>query len=108
MGELGRFDLDRNRLLDTVGRAAHREMDSYDREREASRLAESVQTAVAGTALVEVGAVGLGAAVTALATTQFADITGLLAAGTLAALGLFILPSRREKAKKDLSEKIET
>lgn len=108
VGELGRFDLDRNRLLETVGRAAHREMDSYDRDREASRLAESVQTAVAGTALVEVGAVGLGAAVTALASTQFADITGLLAAGTLAALGFFILPSRREKAKKDLSEKIES
>ena len=107
VGELGRFDIDRDRLLDTVGRATHREMDSYDRDREASRLAESVQTAVAGTALVEVGAVGLGAAVTALASTQFADITGLLAAGTLAALGFFILPSRREKAKKDLSVKIE-
>ena len=106
LGSLGTFDYDRNQLLETVGRAARRTVDSYDGERESTRMAESVQTAVAGTALVEVGALGLGAVVTMLATTQLADVTGLLAAGTLAVLGLFILPARRKRAKRELSQKI--
>jgi hypothetical protein len=35
-----------------------------------------------------------------------ADVTGLLAAGLLFSLGLFILPHRRRKAKAELKEKI--
>jgi small GTP-binding protein len=106
VGTLGGFDYDRNRLLDSVGRAARRAVDSYDRESEATRMAESVQAAVAGTALIEVGALGLGAIVTMLATTQVADFTGILAAGTLALLGFLVLPARRRRAKKELSGKI--
>ncbi|MGB6847051.1 MAG: dynamin family protein [Thermoanaerobaculia bacterium] len=106
VGTLGGFDYDRNRLLDSVGRAAHRTVDSYDRETEATRMAESVQAAVAGTALIEVGALGLGAIVTMLATTQVADVTGILAAGTLAVLGFLVLPARRRQAKRELSGKI--
>jgi small GTP-binding protein len=106
VGSLGGFDYDRSRLLDSVGRAAHRTVETYDRETEATRMAESVQAAVAGTALIEVGALGLGAIVTLLATTQVADVTGILAAGTLAVLGFLVLPARRRQAKKELSEKI--
>ncbi len=106
IGEIGSFDADRRQLLETVGRAAQRTIERFDREREATRLAESVQAAVAGTALVEVGAIGLGAVVSALATTQLADVTGLLAAGTLAALGFFILPGRKRKAKRQLAARI--
>jgi small GTP-binding protein len=106
VGEIGSFDADRRALLETVGRAAQRTIERFDREREATRLAESVQAAVAGTALVEVGAVGLGAVVSILATTQLADVTGLLAAGTLAALGFFILPGRKRRAKRQLAAKM--
>ena len=102
----GSFDTDRARLLDSVGRVAQRSIQSYDKEAEASRLAESVQVAVAGTALVEVGAIGLGAIITHVAVTAAADFTGILAAGTIAALGLFIIPNRRHMAKKELREKI--
>jgi hypothetical protein len=104
----GSFDFDRTRLLDSVGRAAQRSVETYDKEAEASRMAESVQVAVAGTALVEVGAIGLGALITHLAVTAAADFTGILAASTVAVLGLFILPNRRHDAKKDLRAKIET
>ncbi len=100
------FELDRTRLLDTVGRAAERAVNDYDREREAREMADSVQNAVAGAALAEAGAIGLGAAVAALATTTFADITGLLAAGTLAVVGLFVIPVRRRQAKATLAAKI--
>ncbi|HET9766922.1 MAG TPA: dynamin, partial [Thermoanaerobaculia bacterium] len=58
------------------------------------------------TAMVEVGAVGLGAVLTAIATTHLADFTGILAASTLAALGLFILPARKRKAQRELRDKV--
>jgi hypothetical protein len=103
----GSFDYDRARLLDTVGRAAQQAIETYDKEAEASRLAESVQRAVASTALVEVSAIGLGTIVTILATTTMADVTGLLTAGAVAVLGLFVIPARRGEAKKELREKID-
>ena len=102
----GSFDYDRARLLDTVGRAAQRAVESYNKEAEASRMAESVQMAVASTALVEVGAIGLGTIVTIIATTTMADVTGILAASAVAVLGLFVIPARRREAKKELREKI--
>jgi small GTP-binding protein len=106
VGRVGTFDQDRRRLLDTVGRAAQRTLEGFDREAEAQRLAEEVQTAVKHTALVEAGAIGLGTLLTIVATTHLADFTGILAASTVAALGLFILPARRKKAKRDLKEKV--
>jgi chromosome segregation ATPase len=62
--------------------------------------------AVAGTALVEVSAIGLGALVMILATTTLADVTGLLTASLVAALGLFVIPARRREAKQELRRKI--
>ncbi|MDX1500807.1 MAG: dynamin family protein [Thermoanaerobaculia bacterium] len=102
------LDYNRGRLLETVGRTAQRTIRSYDQQAEAGRMAESVRTAVAGTALIEAGAVGLGTVFTLLATSTAADVTGLVAAGTLAVLGLFVLPARRRKAKQELSKKIAT
>ena len=108
VGEVGgRFETDRSRLLETVGRAARDGLASYDRVDEARRMAEDVQRAVTSTAVLEVGAVGLGAAVAMAASSTAADITGLTAAGLMAALGLFVLPHRRRKAKAELKVKIE-
>ena len=103
----GRFEYDRRRLLDTVGRAAQRTIEGYDHRREAETMAESVRMAVAGTALAEVGALGLGAAVSALATTTFADVTGIVAASALAVLGLYVIPLRRRQAKAAMRDRIE-
>jgi small GTP-binding protein len=109
VGEVGgRFETDRVRLLETVGRAARDGMASYDRVAEARRMAEDLQKAVTSTAVLEVGAVGLGAAVALAASSTAADITGLTAAGLMAALGLFVLPHRRRRAKADLKRKIST
>ncbi|TNF72043.1 MAG: dynamin [Acidobacteria bacterium] len=108
VGEVGgRFEADRARLLDTVGRAARDGLASYDRDSEAQRMAEDVQKAVTSAAVLEVGAVGLGAAVALAASSTAADITGLTAAGLMAALGLFVLPNRRRRAKAELKQKIE-
>ena len=89
-----------------MGTAARSAIDGYDRESESSRLAESVQTAVASTALLEVGAVGLGALVAAIATTTADDVTGILAASALSIVGLLVLPAKRRKAKTELNLKV--
>jgi hypothetical protein len=106
-GESSGFQYDRKKLIDTVGRAANRAVESYDREREAAAMAEGVRTAVAGAALAQAGAIGLGAMVTALATTTAADVTGIVAAGTIAVLGMFVIPSKRKHAKGQLRDRIE-
>ncbi len=97
------FDLDRKRRLDEVNRAARTALAGYDRRREAARLAEQAQIAAAGTALLEAGAVGVGAAVALTAL----DATGLLAAGTLAVLGLAVLPMRRRQAEANLRKQVD-
>ncbi len=107
MGELGtRFDYDRARLIDTVGGAAQRTFETYDQRREAARMAESVQNAVANTALLEVGAVGLGTAVSLIATSTAVDVTGILAAGVMATIGFLVIPQKRRSAKRELRQKI--
>jgi small GTP-binding protein len=106
LGALGRFDLDRERALEQAGRVTHRAIEGFDRRGQARRIADEMRAAVAGTALLEVGAVGLGTAVATLATSQLADVTGLLAAGTLAVLGLLVLPARRERAKRELERRV--
>jgi hypothetical protein len=103
----GRFERSRRELLASVGRAAQDVVHSYDKEKEARQLAESVQSAVAQAAIVQVGAIGLGAILVKVLATAVADVTGVLAAGVVAALGLYIIPARRRRAKRDLQEKIE-
>jgi hypothetical protein len=100
------FKYDRNRLLEAIGRQADQVVKSYNRKAEAQKIAENAKNAVATSAAVEVGAIGLGTIVTILATTMAADVTGIVAAGVVAALGLFIIPARRRKAKSELHEKI--
>jgi small GTP-binding protein len=105
-GEASAFQYDRQKLINTVGRAANQAVESYDREREAAAMADGVRAAVAGAALAQAGAIGLGAMVAALATTTAADVTGIVAAGTIAVLGMFVIPSKRKHAKAQLRERI--
>lgn len=102
----GSFDVDRVRLLDRVGGVARTTVEEFDRDRAAARLAESVQSAVAGAAILEAGGIGLGATIAALTTSAAADVTGILAATTLVVLGLAVIPARRRRAKIELQEKI--
>jgi small GTP-binding protein len=99
-------EIRRRELIDSMGKTVQRIVDTYDRDREASELAAHVETAVAQTALLEVGAVGLGALVTAAVLSSSLDITGILAAGTLAIVGLFVIPYKRKQAKDSFKEKM--
>jgi small GTP-binding protein len=104
--DLASFHHERARLVESVGRDAQRVVESYDRRREAEALAESARNAVATTAAVGAGALGLGAIVTAAATTAAADVTGILMASVVATIGLFVIPSRRRRAKAEMHEKV--
>lgn len=98
----GEFEFSRQNLLKSVGRGAREVVDSYDREAEASKLAREVQRAIVQTAAVEAGALGLGALLVALLQTTLLDVTGVLGAGAVAALGLYVLPYRRSKVKEGM------
>jgi len=100
------FNYDRSRLLDAIGREADRVVSSYDKRYEADKIAFDAQNAVAASLAMEVGAVGLGTLITALATTAAADVTGIVAASLVAVLGFFIIPASRRKAKKELHERL--
>ena len=102
----GSFHYDRERLIEGVGREALRVVETYDKSREAQKIAEGAQTAVAASAALEVGAIGLGTLVTLLATTVAADVTGILMASLIAALGFFIIPARRRQAKAEMKSKV--
>jgi len=103
---IGSFHYDRERLMEAVGREARRVVDTFDKTREAQSIADEAQTAVATSLAIEVGAIGLGALIAALATTAAADFTGILTASLIAALGLFIIPAKRREAKADMRKKV--
>jgi small GTP-binding protein len=96
----------RRELIDTVGRSIQTIVETYNRNQEAKELANSVEAAVAQTALLEVGAVGLGTLVSIAVLSSSLDITGILAAGTMAILGFFVIPFKRKKAKDGFKEKM--
>lgn len=105
-GEIDQFRSDRARLMLSVGNEAQRVVETYDRREEARELAEGARNAVAAAAATGVGAVGLGAIVSLAATTVAADVTGLAMAGVLGAIGFFILPAKRRRAKLEMREKV--
>ena len=96
----------RQEIIGKVGESVKNVVKSYDRVRESSALASNVETAVAQTALFEAGAVGLGALVSTAVLSSALDITGMIAAGTLAIVGFFIIPLRRKQARDNFREKI--
>ena len=96
----------RRELIDTVGKSVSTIVETYNRNQEAKELAASVETAVAQTALLEAGAVGLGTIVSIAVLSSSMDITGVVAAGTLAILGFFVIPFKRKQAKDNFKEKM--
>jgi small GTP-binding protein len=104
--EAGQFHYDRTRLIDAVSRETQRVVDGYDRRKEAKELADGARNAVAAAAAVGASALGLGAIVTAAATTAAADVTGIVLASVMAAIGFFILPAKRSRAKEEMRRKV--
>lgn len=104
--DVGTFHSDRARLMASIGREAQRIVDTYDRQAESAAIADQARIAVTTAAAVGAGAVGLGALTAVAATTAAADVTGLLTASLMAALGLLVIPAKRRRAKADMRDKL--
>ena len=102
----GSFDYNRAALLESVARRTQEVVATYDREIESRALSEDVRNAIVATGLAGVGAVGLGALVLTIFQTALLDFTGLLAAGAVAALGMFVLPAKRRQVKREFHAKL--
>ncbi len=101
----GTLAYDRQRLIDSIGAATRRAVETYDKEKEAAEMASAARTAVVNTGLAGVG-VGLGVLITVVAHTAFFDYTGIFAGIAAAALGLLVLPARKRKAKAEFAQKL--
>lgn len=104
--ETRQIRFERFKVIDAVKRESQRIVERFDKDDEAKKIAEDAQMAVATSAAIEVGALGLGTLVTILATTASADLTGVLLAGLTAVLGFFIIPAKKKQAKSLFSERI--
>jgi small GTP-binding protein len=102
------FDMRRQALLDSITESAQTVVTTYDVEKESRELGIAVENSVAQTALIEVGAVGIGTAITMMVSSSVLDVTGIVFAGVIAIVGFFIIPYKREQAKNRFKEKIET
>ncbi len=100
------ISLERQKIISSINREAQRVVEQFDKETEATQIAEEAQLAVTASAAVEVSALGLGTLVTLLATTASADLTGILLAGLTAALGFFIIPTKKRQTKNQFSRNI--
>ncbi len=103
VGQVGsEFEFNRQNLIASVGHEARRIVDAYDPATESLKLVQRVQNVLVQTATVEVGAIGLGAILVTVLNTTLLDVTGLLSAGALAALGLYVLPYRKNRLRQQL------
>jgi small GTP-binding protein len=105
IGSVGtQFAYNRDTLLRSVVQESRRVVESYDREQVAANIAGDMRSAV-GVMIGAGGAAALGILVAATVTSAFIDITGITAALVSGAIGLFVLPYRRQKAKSEFREK---
>jgi small GTP-binding protein len=104
--ETRQIQFERQKIIDSVRRESQRVVEMFDKDEESRKIAEGAQMAVAASAAIEVGALGLGTLVTLLATTASADLTGILLAGLTATLGLFIIPAKKKQARTLFSRNI--
>ena len=108
IGEVGgRFQYDRQVLVRSLHERSESVLEGYDQQAEASRMADSLQSSVVQSGLLEVGGLGLGAAVLAILTTTAVDVTGIALGLALMGVGLLVMPRQRRKAKRELTRKME-
>lgn len=90
------FDGSRLALIERLQRSSAELLRTHDLQADVAKMTSDIRSAMIGTAAVEVtSAIGVG-----LALAHVLDITGLVAASTFAATGLFLLPHRKAKAKE--------
>ena len=108
IGSVGRqFDYSRRALLQEVARTAHNVVEGYDRDTEAAQLSEGLRNSVVQATVVSAGGIGLGAMIVAATTIAALDITGILTGMLLIGAGIYIIPAKRTRAKRDFNSKMD-
>ncbi len=98
----------REELFRNLAGPVKRHLDSFDAREEADRVVSAVNDAIARTFGMEAIALGLGAVLTAAFTSLTFDVTGTIGGTLLVVAGLFILPHRRNRLKRELTSKMES
>lgn len=100
------FQYRRQALINDIVTTANEIVARYDRSAEAAHVANELRQALATTAVIQVGAVGVGAIIaTALKGAVF-DTTGVIAASVIAVGGLYVIPARRTALKNQLQQRM--
>lgn len=102
----GTLAYDRQRLIESIGSATRRAVDTYDKRREAEEVANVARMAVVNAGVTGGVGVGLGVAIALAAHTTFLDVTGIATASLSVILGAFLLPRSRTRVKQELKEKL--
>ncbi|MEE2638876.1 MAG: dynamin family protein, partial [Acidobacteriota bacterium] len=97
----------REEIFTKLAQPVRRRLALFDARREAEEIVAAVNAAIAKTFGVQALVIGVGAVLTAAFTSLGIDVTGTVGATLLAAAGLFILPQRRARLKRELSSKVE-
>ena len=98
----------REEIFTRLAQPVRRRLELFDAQREADEIVAAVNAAIAKTFGVQAVVIGVGAALTAAFTSLGLDVTGTVAVTLLVASGLFILPQRRARLKRELAGKVET
>lgn len=107
IGEVGgRFQYNREELVRSLQASTEASLQRFDRESAARELAGRLQSAVVQTGILNVSGIGLSAAVLAFISSAALDITGIALGATMVGLGFLVIPRQRERARRELSEKL--
>jgi small GTP-binding protein len=98
----------REEIFRNLAGPVRRHLDAFEPRAEADRIVTAVNHAIARTLGVEALVVGVGAILTAAFTTLSLDVTGTIGGTILVFAGLFLLPHRRARLKRELTAKLET
>ena len=100
------YHAQRQRLLLGLQSSASKALERYDAQQASARLLTTAHTALAQTALLQAGAMGLSGLVVVKAA-ALVDLTGLLPAALLAATGFGVLPMQRYRMQRELRDKVD-
>ena len=98
----------REEMFSKLAQPVRRRLAVLDPRQEAESIVAAVNAAIAKTFGVQALVIGLGAVLTAGFTSLGLDVTGTAGATLLAATGLYILPQRRARLKRELAGRVET
>ncbi len=102
----GPLELNRQTLLHTISNSTQQVLAGYDRDGEAAQLSDRIRSVLSAGLVSGISGLGLGTVLVMLLQTIALDISGVLAAVGVAALGWAYLPYQRRAAQARLRTQI--